>query len=641
MKILLFFLMWWWVMWKRADSVRNKQTLFFMLCFLLLPQLVRLLFFVFYPDTFFALDIESILKGFWLSFRFDFSMLALLGGICLLFINLPITNLKYRRCVILLSVFIFDIYALLLIADLVYFKYIRRHIGPDIFNFFLSVPLVLKVAWISYGWICLGIAMLFAVGIYYSQRYISREQPIRPGKTIYEALSLVMLGTFLWFSDTGLFFSNNLLTPRQSYTDNLIQGHLTMNGVFDISYHLMPGHYTHFQTSWQNSPLLHELNEEESLDITKQLLASAGEKWSNPAYPLQRIRTQFTKHKKKKNLIIFVLESLDYGSVDGIAGTHYGATPHLDALLRQGQIFDRFFACTDSTSLAGIGATMSGLCPVSGLPYFSRGLEETTQNGLGKLLAESGNYETVFVRACQDKMMYIGPMARLMGFETYGSEWMEKEKRKPSVYDADALEVLAQKFKNSTKPFAGFFFSTATHEPLGALVPSKLDARIEQQFAKNPYLRALAYTDSAIGQFLDFLKENGLYEDTAFVILGDHQFREKKKTTIWDTYHVPFAIVAPGVLEPGRIHTVAGQTDILPTLVDLFHISAPYSAMGKSLLEDTTKDWTFVSYEGNYFGFMTTNEFIPYNNKDTAMHRDMIALNRAVYTALKNNVWAK
>ena len=185
MKLILFFLLWTWAFWKRADVVRTKQTIFFMACFLLLPFLIRLLFLVCYGNAFAELNAMSLVQGFWIGLRFDFSMLALLGGLCLVLINLPIANLKYRRCVAALSVSVLGFYALVLVADLVYFRYVWRHVGADIFNFFLSVRLVIEVALRSYGWICAVIGVLFAGAIYLSQRYISREKTLCRGPWLY------------------------------------------------------------------------------------------------------------------------------------------------------------------------------------------------------------------------------------------------------------------------------------------------------------------------------------------------------------------------------------------------------------------------------------------------------------------------
>lgn len=636
-KLILFFLLWGGVAWKRADSGRNAQTFSFIFLFLFFTLFVRLLFLLFYPAVFSGLNATALLQGFSLGLRFDFSMLALWGGACLFLINLPIVHLTYRRSVIGLSVAVLMCYVWLLVADLVYFQYVQRHIGPDIFNFFLSVSTVIKVALISYWWICIGIGILFAAGLYFSQRYISSERPLKRGKWQYEILFFACLGFFVWFADRGYFFTNSQFSPRQAYLNHIVQGHFALNGVFNIIYQLMPRYYIPNAKNWNTHPSLSELSEEESLDISKKLLGSSRGEWTGTRYPLQREQKQFSNPSHKKNLIIFALESLDFNSVDAVSGSHVGATPNLDALMRQGQIFDRFFACTDGSSLVGIGAIMSGICWVSGMPYFGHGLEQINQNGLGSLFAQNG-YKAVFVRACGDKEMYIGPLARLMGFETYDKEQIKKRSGKNAVYDGEALEVLAEQFKNSSQPFVGFFFSTATHEPFELWSPQKEAAHIAPQFEKQPYLRALAYTDKQIGKFIRFLQDNDLYKDTAFIIVGDHHRREVSASA-QERYHVPFAVVAPGVLKPKHSDTIAGQTDILPTLVDLFHLQTPYTAMGKSLLDDTAKDWTFVTQAGEDFAFITPKGFIP-SRQPHEKHRDMVALNKAVRTALKNNVWA-
>ena len=640
MRIFIWILICCWVAWKRADKVRNRQTLFFLLALLLLPQLIRLLFVVCYPENFTPLGVTGFLQAGWKGFPFDLSMASLVGGVSLLLLNLPIVNNIYRKSVIVFCTLTVEIYSLILVADLVYFSYVERHVSSEIFDFFLSIPLVWDVALKSYTWICLGLVVLFAAGIYAAFWYASRTKAVRRGPWFYELFFLVLLGGFLWFGERGYFFANKPLAPHQIYVDGLSRGNLILNGAFNISYHLMPQHYlVSTQTLEKPHPSLQELSDAESFKIARELLQSSCEKWQGPDFPLQRVRTKFSVAKQKRNLIVFALESADLNAIDALSGRHDGATPNLDSLIRQGQVFDHFFSCGDGLSLIGIGSSMSGLCWVGGAPWFGRGLEQTTQNGLGHLFTRAG-YDAVFVRACVDAMSFIGPVARLMGFRTLGDKEIEERTGKSSVHDAEALEVLAEEFKNSEKPFFGFFFSTATHEPFESWVPKKMDERIEKKFPEISYLRALAYTDDNIGKFLQFLKDNQLYEDTAFVILGDHppRGREFKHS---EKYHVPFVLVVPGVLEPKKVHTIAGQPDVLPTLVDLFHLSSPYSAMGKSLLEDSNKDWAFVTLWGEDFAFITPQSVIRSSQKESASHQKMVGLNKAVYTVLKNNHWAR
>ena len=87
--------------------------------------------------------------------------------------------------------------------------------------------------------------------------------------------------------------------------------------------------------------------------------------------------------------------------------------------------------------------------------------------------------------------------------------------------------------------------------------------------------------------------------------MGDHRLRSVSAPRWKDNFHIPFAIVAPGLFQAGVDSRVAGQADVLPTLVDIFHISAPYLSMGKSLFENSPAPFTFVSFDSaDHCGFI-------------------------------------
>ena len=632
-----FLVAWGWIAYKRKDLVRLKQTFFLFLYFLLFPQLMRLLLLVCYPAQFSSLTGPLILQGMWKGVPYDLSMMILWGGMSLFLLNLPIRSVIYRCIAIAFSILVGLVYGVVLVADVVYFKYVFRHVGADIFNFFLSVPIILRIAFKTYWPICLGIAVVGGGLMYLIQRQVS-QRPQR-GPWIYEGMFLLCLVFFCWFGERGFFFDFDPLAPHQAYQNGQAQGNITLNGVFGMSYILMPSHYIKTAKKSRVHPTFNELGEEQSRQLAQDLLLSPDdEKVLNAVFPFERVRTKFNADARGRNLIILAIESLDYTAIDAIAGTSHGATPNLDALVRQGMIFDRFFSCGEASSLIGIGTTMSGICHVAGFPYFSRGLEQVNQHGLGDLFKQAG-YETVFVRACSDAMMYIGPISRLMGFDSFDKAQMQSNFPNISIHDAQALETLAEQFKTRKKPFAGFFFSTATHEPLGDWGPKHWNKQLEEKFQNEPYFRMLAYTDEAIGRFLDFLKQNGLYDNTVFVVLGDHPQRTNSVKGA-EKFHVPLSIVAPGILKPGRYNTIAGQADILPTLVDLFHLSVPYAAMGRSLLEKTDKDWTFVHTAEDDFAFVTS-EGLFFSNKASTFHNQMVGLNKAVCRSLQQNKWSQ
>jgi arylsulfatase A-like enzyme len=94
-------------------------------------------------------------------------------------------------------------------------------------------------------------------------------------------------------------------------------------------------------------------------------------------------------------------------------------------------------------------------------------------------------------------------------------------------------------------------------------------------YLRNLYDEEIAYTDGEIGRLLDGLEHDGLLDDTAIVVVGDHgeEFMERgwmgHGTTLYDDLiHVPMLMVLPGALTvrktvPETVETRA----IFPTLL--------------------------------------------------------------------------
>jgi lipoteichoic acid synthase len=103
----------------------------------------------------------------------------------------------------------------------------------------------------------------------------------------------------------------------------------------------------------------------------------------------------------------------------------------------------------------------------------------------------------------------------------------------------------------------------------------------------NRYVTTIRYQDEAIEQFFADLKKEGHYEDTIFLLYGDHygisrQYesgvhtlldQEENTLTHLDLQKVPLIIHIPG--QTGQtIETEGGQIDIHATLLQLLGLSA-------------------------------------------------------------------
>ena len=101
----------------------------------------------------------------------------------------------------------------------------------------------------------------------------------------------------------------------------------------------------------------------------------------------------------------------------------------------------------------------------------------------------------------------------------------------------------------------------------------------------------VAYADSALGNFIQYLRKSGSYENSLIIVVGDHgeglgeHHEETHGIFLYDsTTHVPLIIKLPWHKSAGK--TIAAQVrtfDILPTALDLASVPAPDSLDGKSL----------------------------------------------------------
>lgn len=135
--------------------------------------------------------------------------------------------------------------------------------------------------------------------------------------------------------------------------------------------------------------------------------------------------------------------------------------------------------------------------------------------------------------------------------------------------------------EGSTNPLENMFYSG------GPRIEMTVEDRAHMV---NQYDDEVLYFDQSIGVLLDELERLGLDENTIVVVAADHgeEMLEHESVkhchTLYDTEtRTPLIFRIPGV-SPGRIQHVAGNVDILPTLVDFVGIDdSPYEFEGISL----------------------------------------------------------
>ena len=101
------------------------------------------------------------------------------------------------------------------------------------------------------------------------------------------------------------------------------------------------------------------------------------------------------------------------------------------------------------------------------------------------------------------------------------------------------------------------------------------------------------FSDYALGEFFRLIKDTEFYENTLFIIHGDHgvhhfdaeQLSEGYKKFGLNRFHVPLVFYSPKAFQPKEINSMMSQADVMTTLTGMFGIKAPHKSLGRNILK--------------------------------------------------------
>jgi arylsulfatase A-like enzyme len=135
--------------------------------------------------------------------------------------------------------------------------------------------------------------------------------------------------------------------------------------------------------------------------------------------------------------------------------------------------------------------------------------------------------------------------------------------------------------------------------------------RFKYQRYLQDYLACIAAVDKSVGKILDFLKANGLDNNTIVIYasdqgfyLGEHGWFDKR----WmfeQSYRTPLLIQWPGVIKEGSVNTdMVSNVDLAETFLDIAGVSVPEDMQGRSMVSilkgKTPADWRKEHYYHYY-----------------------------------------
>ncbi|MFL1515040.1 LTA synthase family protein [Pseudomonas prosekii] len=309
------------------------------------------------------------------------------------------------------------------------------------------------------------------------------------------------------------------------------------------------------------------------------------------------VRRNFTPNADKtlpiKNVVVILMESFAGHSV-GALGRPGNITPAFDKLSKEGLLFDRFFSNGTHTH-QGMFATMACFPNLPGFEYLMQ-----TPEGSHKL---SGLPQLLSARDYDDVYVYNGDFAwdnQSGFFSNQGmtnfigrNDFVDPVFSDPTwgVSDQDmfnrGLEELKARDGKDKKPFYALLQTLSNHTPYALPTPLPVE-RVTDRGSMNEHLTAMRYSDWALGQFFEKARKEPYFNETLFVVVGDHGFGNEEQITEMDLgrFNVPMLLIGPGVQQKfgERDHTVGTQIDVVPTIMGRIGGDVIHQCWGRDLL---------------------------------------------------------
>ena len=265
-------------------------------------------------------------------------------------------------------------------------------------------------------------------------------------------------------------------------------------------------------------------------------------------------------------------------------------TPALDRLAQDGVRFAQAFTPSPITNTSHI-SILTGLLPSShGVTDFAVPLSPAYPTW-ADLLHQQGYHTAAFIGAVILDSKTLAPGLD-RGFDYYDnfpqhsqtkSRWGRLERRGMDVVERAETWL-------SAHPQGPHFVWVHLYDPHDPYEPPAPYSKI---YKDRLYDGEIAYADSALANFMGYLKKNRWYENSLIVVVGDHgeglgeHHEDTHGIFLYDsTTHVPLILKTPRSAGGAKMKVVEAQvrtTDILPTVLDLTRNPAPARLDGESL----------------------------------------------------------
>ena len=549
------------------------------------------------------LNDEAVRETLGIGFRFDLRLAILVALPLAILAWIPrwnlITSRLLRRIARLYIVTVLSALLLIYIIDFGHYAYLGMRINATVLRFLddaqISRDMVWQtypVIWISLGWLATVALMTLALVRLERVTLDRRRKPIHRLSALWGGAAMVIV---VLLGILGRVENMNFENPVPlRWSDAFFSGNnqtaaLGLNPVIFLYDTLKVGQsrYDEAQVREHYSVMANYLSVDQPDPQTLNFVRhQAPQPYKVPG-------------SRPPNVMFVMLESLGTSAV-GAYGNPINPTPNIDRLATQSWFFEHFYVPVTGTAKT-VWASISGVPDVTRQETATRNPLITRQHSLVNAFT---GYEKIYTIGGNSGWANMNALIRqsIDGVRLYEErDWKSPVVDVWGISDLDLFKETDQILQAlpKDKPFFAYVQTAGNHRPF--TIPKTNDGfevkhpTLEEVQAAGSrsveQYNAVRLLDFNIGRLMEIAKAGGYYDNTIFVLFGDHNTRIAQIPYLAPAYQqlglesnaVPMIIHAPGLLGTRKVEEAVGLVDLLPTVAGMAGLEFRNSGMGRDI----------------------------------------------------------
>jgi phosphoglycerol transferase MdoB-like AlkP superfamily enzyme len=312
---------------------------------------------------------------------------------------------------------------------------------------------------------------------------------------------------------------------------------------------------------------------------------------------------------ERPNIVLIILESFTSKIIQPLGGMP-NITPELNSLIKEGILFENFYASGDRTD-KGLVSILSGFPAQPRTSIIKYPAKTQHLPYLPKTLEEKG-YHTSFVYggdigfANMESYLTQAGFSHITEVDDFENQFDDS---KWGVADQYVFDRLLNECDSASSPFFKVMLSLSSHEPFEVPMKTVIEGTDEGSL----FLNACYYTDKSLGEFIRQAKKQDWWKNTLVIITADHghRFPNPNELKEKERFKIPMLWLGGAIQKSDTtIRSFGNQTDLANTLLTQLNTNASEFSFSRNILSQNANSFAMYIFNNGYGYVSATNENI-------------------------------